>query len=229
MITNWKATSNDFCRANKTTTAMKRIIAPCVLAGAFAFLTGFPPAYAEVTPAQTFVQQSVDKGIAILKDNSVTAQERNARFHTLLRSIIDFRRVAIFALGSYAHNASDQQIDRFVNAFGDYLMSMLQFGSDQSSAGPHIAVTGSTVRGSDDVLVTATVGGADSAAATGAPMNISFRVRKNGEGHEMIVDILVGGISVAVTQRDELASYLQQHGGSVEQLSAELERRVAAK
>lgn len=208
--------------------AIKRLLLLLALAGALAFLAGVRAAHADAPPAEAFVQQSVDRGFDILKDGSMPVQDRDTRFRALVRSIVDFRRVAVFALGPYAHGASDQQIDRFVNAFGDYIVSMFGFDADQGTAAPHIAVTGSTVRGADDVLVNASVAGPDTASAAGVPA-LTFRVRKNADGHDMIVDILVGGISVAATQRDELSSYLQQHGGNIDELSAELERRATSK
>ena len=61
------------------------------------------------------------------------------------------------------------------------------------------------------------------------PMSLAFRVRKNPAGNDMIVDVLIGAISMAVTQSDELSSYLQQHGGNIDELSAELEKRAAVK
>ena len=60
-------------------------------------------------------------------------------------------------------------------------------------------------------------------------MNLSFRVRKNAASDDTIVDVLVGAISMAVTQRDDFSSYLRQQGGNIEKLSAELEERAAAK
>ena len=192
------------------------------------FLAPIPTAHAATTPAETFVQQSVSKGFAILKDASLTKQERVSQFRAFLRSTIDFKRIAVFALGSYAQKASDTQVDEFVNAFSDYLMSMFHLDQDQSPGGPAIAVTGSTTRAADDVIVNASLGGADASSPAGTPVNIAFRVRKNAAGNDMIVDILLGGVSVAVTQRDEFSSFLQQHGGNIAQLSAELERRVAA-
>ena len=100
---------------------------------------------------------------------------------------------------------------------------------DQSSGGGTIAVTGATARAADDVIVTASVAGAAMRSPTGVPMTLGFRVRKNAAGNDTIVDVLVGAISLAVTQRDEFSSYLQQHGGNIDQLSAELEKRAAAK
>jgi hypothetical protein len=58
------------------------------------------------------------------------------------------------------------------------------------------------------------------------PMSLAFRVRKNPAGNDMIVDVLIGAISMA---GDELSSYLQQHGGNIDELSAELEKRAAVK
>jgi len=61
------------------------------------------------------------------------------------------------------------------------------------------------------------------------PMSLAFRVRKNAAGNDTIVDVLIGAISLAVTQRDEFSRYLQQHGGNIDELSAELEKRAAVK
>jgi len=200
-------------------------LASYFFAGAVAVLSQIQAAHADATTAEAFVQQSVDKSFSILKDTSLAQQEREIRFSALLRSVIDVKRVAIFTLGPYAHDASDKQIDDFVDAFSDYFMNMFHF--DQSLGGGTIAVTGATARAADDVIVT--VAGADASPSTGSPMNLAFRVRKNATGDDTIVDVLVGAISMAVTQRDDFSSYLRQHGGNIEKLSAELEERSAAK
>ena len=216
-------------RESDTWMAASRRLAPYILAGAAALMLRIPLAHAETSPAEAFVQQSVNKGFAILKDGSLSQQERQAQFRTWLRSVIDFRRVAVFALGSYAKNASDKQVDEFVNAFSNYLISMFHLdGGDQTGATPAVAVTGSQTRAADDVIVNAKIGGADASAQAASSMTVSFRVRKDASGKDVIVDILVGGVSVAVTQRDEFATYLQQHGGNIAELSAELQKRVAA-
>lgn len=206
-----------------------RAVAPYFFAGAFAVLVRVSPAYADPTSAETFVQQSVDKEFAILKDTSLAQQERETRSRALLRSIIDIKRVAMFALGPYSRDASDKQIHDFVNAFSEYFLNMFHSDLSKGSGGGTIAITGATARAVDDFIVTASVGGADTRSPTGVPMTLGFRVRKNAAGNDTIVDVLVGAISMAVTQRDEFSSYLQQHGGDIDQLSAELEKRAAAR
>ncbi len=206
--------------------AAARALAPYFFAGAVALLLRVPVAHADTTTAEPFVQESVNNGFAILKDGSLAQQEREIQFRALMRSIIDIKRIAIFVLGPYARDVSDKQMDDFVNAFSDYSLNMFHSGLDLG--GGAIEITGATARATDDVIVTASVAGADASFPTGTPLNLSFQVRKNAACKEVIVDFLVGAISMAVTQRDEFSSYLQQHGGNIEQLSAELEKRVVA-
>ncbi len=207
--------------------AVVRVLAPYFFAASVAFAVAIPQAHADTRPAESFVQQSINKSFAILKDPSLSKQERESQFRNLLRSIIDFKRIAVFALGPYAHQASGRDVDGFVNAFSDYLISMFHLDQQPQLAGDAVAVTGSTEHAADDVIVTAKIAGTDASSPTGTPLTLGFRVRKDAAGHDVITDILLSGVSVAVTQRDEFSSWLQQHGGRVADLSAELERRAA--
>jgi len=230
MTRNYRMTRSTASKARAIDACMaaSRKLAPYILVGAAALMLRIPLAHAaDTTPAETFVQQSVNKGFGILKDASLSKQERQAQFRTWLRSVIDFKRVAVFALGSYAKNASDSQVDEFVNAFSNYLISMFHLDGDGNLGSTALAVTGSQTRAADDVIVNAKIGGPEASAQPATTMTVSFRVRKDAAGKDVIVDILVGGVSVAVTQRDEFATFLQQHGGNVAELSAELEKRVS--
>jgi hypothetical protein len=48
----------------------------------------------------------------------------------------------------------------------------------------------------------------------------------NAAGADTVVDLQVEGVSMALTERDEFTAYLQQHGGNIVALSAELEDRA---
>jgi phospholipid transport system substrate-binding protein len=201
-----------------------RVVAPYLFAFAFVVLQS-PAVHAAETPSEIFVQQNIDKGLAVLNDNRLAPEQRNAQFHAVLRSVADVKRVAMFTLGQYARSASDAQINSFVNAFADYFTSVFQHNLDRN-VGETVEVTGSKVRAPDDVIVTARLIGPDASHSTGTPVNVAFRVRKNPAGADTIVDLQVEGISMALTERDEFTAYLQQHGGNVDALSAELEDRA---
>lgn len=197
-------------------------LSPFLCAAAIFVVLQAPAAHA-ATPAESFIQQNIDKGYAVLNDTSLNPQKRAENFRRLLGGIMDGRRVAVFTLGPYARGASTAQIDTFSDAFLDLLIAMLQHDIS-GNPGETLSVTGSIVRAPDDIIVTAKVAG--SARANGAPINMGFRVRKNAKGADTIVDLQVEGVSMALAQRSDFSSWLQQHEGDVSGLTREVENRA---
>lgn len=194
------------------------------LCAAVVFLGLQTPAAHAATPAESFIQQNIDKGYAILADTNLTPQKRAANFRTLLGGIMDGKRIAVFTLGPYSRGASSTQIDGFSDAFLDFVIAVLQHDI-AGSPGETLSVTGSIVRAPDDIIVTAKLTG--SARANGAPINMGFRVRKDAKGADSLVDLQVEGVSMAMAQRSDFSSWLQQHDGDVAGLTRELENRAA--
>jgi len=194
------------------------------LCAAFIFLAlQVPPAHA-ATPTESFIQQNIDRGYAILGDTSLTPQKRAANFRGLLGGIMDGKRVAVFTLGPYSRGASSTQIDGFSDAFLDFVIAVLQHDI-AGNPGERLTVTGSMVRAPDDIIVTAKLLG--SPRANGAPINMGFRVRKDAKGADTLVDLQVEGVSMALAQRSDFSAWLQQHDGDVAGLTRELENRAA--
>ena len=184
-----------------------------------------PSAHAAPSPPEMFVQQNVDKGIVILNNNSLARPERDTEIRALLLSITDIKRLALFTLGANARGASDSQLDDFVRAFSGFFAVVFQHDLEHAT-GEAIIVTGSQTRGPDDVIVNATLVGPGGTLSSTVPVKIAFRVRKNAGGADVIVDLQVEGIWMALTQRDEFASYLGQHGSNITLLTAELASRT---
>jgi len=183
-----------------------------------------PSAHAAPSPPEMFVQQNVDKGLVILNNNSLARPERDTEIRALLLSITDVKRLALFTLGANARGASDSQLDDFVRAFSGFFAVVFQHDLEHAT-GEAIIVTGSQTRGPDDVIVNATLAGPGGTVSI-VPVKIAFRVRKNAGGADVIVDLQVEGIWMALTQRDEFASYLGQHGSNITLLTAELASRT---
>ena len=198
-----------------------RVVAPYLFAIAFVLLQ--VPAVQAATPSEIFVQQNIDTGYAILKDSALPSKERAEKFRTLLQSIVDTKRVAVFTLGSFAHSAPGAQIEEFESAFSDFFTDVLQHDL-AGSPGEKISVSGSLLRAPDDVIVTARLIG--SPRSNGAPVNLAFRIRPAANRADSIVDLQVEGIWMALAQRSDFSAWLQQHHGDVSTLSAELESRA---
>jgi len=168
--------------------------------------------------AEAFVRSNIDKSYAILNRD---ASNRQAEFRALLLSIVDTRRIALFTLGPYARGQSQPDLDAFSAAFADYLVAVYKRGLDVYR-GKMLDVIGSTERAPGDVIVNAVV---DRQGAS--KTHIDFRVRRQPGGANVITDLQIEGIWLALSQREEFAAYLQQHHGSIAELSSELQRKAA--
>jgi phospholipid transport system substrate-binding protein len=59
----------------------------------------------------------------------------------------------------------------------------------------------------------------------GEPVRVNWRVRRNGEKYR-VVDVVVEGMSMLITQRDEFAAVINSAGGKIEGLLAALRRKT---
>jgi phospholipid transport system substrate-binding protein len=180
--------------------------------------TFFPVSRARAADeAEAFVRSTIDKSYAILNRD---ASNRQAEFRALLLSIVDTRRIALFTLGPYARGQSQPDLDAFVAAFTDYLAAVYERGLDVYR-GKTLEVIGSTERAPGDLIVNVVVDGQEASKT-----HIDFRVRRQPGGANVVTDLRVEGIWLALSEREEFIAYLQQHQGSIAELSSELQRKA---
>jgi len=178
------------------------------------------PALAQSNPAETFIQQNVDRGYQILNNQSLSSEQRRDQFRSFLLNLTDLHRIGVFTLGQYANSASPADLDAFNKAFEEYAVSTYEARLGKYS-GQTLKVTGSQARAPDDVIVNAVVS-AQGGGASQQPVHVAFRVRKTPDGRPIITDMQVEGIWLALSERSDFTGFLQQHGGSVSQLADHL-------
>lgn len=177
------------------------------------------PAFAQGA-AESFVKTNIQRGMDILNDSALSADERRKRFADFLLDLTDMRRVAVFLLGRYAQTASPEQVNAFVDAFRDYSMAVYQSYFAQY-AGQTLTVTGARQHAPGDDIVTANF-----AEPGKAPMEVDFRVRSDGP-RPVLVDIAVAGIWLGLAQRDEFSAVLAKSNGDIAALIQHLREKQA--
>jgi len=114
---------------------------------------------------------------------------------------------------------SQPELDAFIAAFADYLVAVYKRGLDVYR-GKSLEVIGSTERGPGDVIVNAVVDGQQASKT-----HIDFRVRRQPGGANVITDLQVEGVWLALSQRENhrlSAAAPWQHRGA----SSELQRKA---
>jgi phospholipid transport system substrate-binding protein len=146
--------------------------------------------------------------------------ERRAQFRALLLQLAASRRIAVFTLGMYGMGASPADIDSFVQAFINYSFSVYEKGLNRYQ-GQALKVTGSSDHAADDSMVQAQI--VNPSQPSAQPIKVAFRVRRNEAGAPTITDIVLDGVSLAATERDEFTAYLGTHNGSIPELIKRLD------
>lgn len=175
---------------------------------------------ANVTVAENFVQQLSADGIAVLADRGLSHDQQIARFRQLLQTGVDIPRVARFALGQYWRVASPAERQDFQSLFQDWLLSnyVARF-ADYS--GQTVTVTGGQPESTTLIVVHSKVNQTDG----GPPIDVDWRVWV-AEGRGRVVDVVVEGVSMAITLRSQFASVIQNNGGEISALLARMRAAV---
>jgi ABC-type transporter MlaC component len=172
-------------------------------------------AWAATNAAEDFVSGNIQAGFDILNDRGASPAQRRERFASFLLGLTDVKRVAVFLLGRYATGAQQTDLDAYVAAYQDYVLTLYQ-SYFALYAGQSLRVLASRERAPNDFVVTTNVTGANSTA-----MEIDFRVRTDG-AKPVLVDLGVAGVWLALAQRDQFLAVLAQNNGDIKALTAHL-------
>ena len=187
--------------------------------GALAILWPHAARAAAANPAEVFVQENVDRAFVILNNAELSEEQRYMGFRELILSLMDARRIGMFTLGPYANRASPAEIESFITAFSDYTIRFIYGAGFAQTEGNPPKVTGSTQRAADDVVVSCEVNGPNA-----QPIKVAFRVRRSADGRPIVTDLQVEGVWLALLQRSDFSAFLQQNGGRIADLTADLQR-----
>lgn len=170
--------------------------------------------------ARSFIEGLADQAVQALTNSSVPREEREKRARVLLRENFAVPTIAQWVLGRYWRVATPEEQQEYLKLFED-LIVVTYVDRFTRYSGERLRVTRAVSLGdSGDVNVFS-----DITNAAGTPIDIGWRVRGR-EGAMKIVDVSVEGVSMGQTQRSEFAAIIQNNGGQVAGLLAEMRQRL---
>jgi phospholipid transport system substrate-binding protein len=187
-------------------TALRAFLTALLIAVAFVVVRPVAAAGDADPAASAFMQKLGNDAIHELTDPAVPAPERQARFRRLLDEHFDMPAISRFVLGRYWRTADEAQRAEFQKLFEDFIVGSYSARFSEYR-GEAFAVVGSNAESGGTVLVHSKID-----MPTSEDIRVDWRLRDRG-GDYAIVDIIVEGVSMAVTQRSEFASVIQSRGG----------------
>ncbi|MDJ0944368.1 MAG: ABC transporter substrate-binding protein [Kiloniellales bacterium] len=179
------------------------------LAGlALACMVWHPAGADEAVPTQLaegFIQSIGDRAVRILKacGEDKLQLDRDA-LEALIRSGFNIELIGRFVLGKYARKATPVQLGEYKSLYRDFFVGSF---SRQLCIfrGDVVTVLGSQPVGKRDTMVETRVD------REGQSLNASWRVRRS-RGDYKIIDLVIDGVSIALSQRQEFSSILVNGG-----------------
>ena len=175
-----------------------------------------PPRAAAQADAVGFINQLGIQAIQVLGP-SVSSSARVQRFRELFGADFDLPGISQFVLGRYSRVATPEQQQQFLGLLQEYL-AQAYAGRLAEYAGEKFQAESARQEG-DRTIVTSNI-----LRSGGAKIRIDWSLVNSGGWK--ITDATVAGVSMAVTERDEFASVIQQGGGQVQYLIDRLRQKV---
>jgi len=170
--------------------------------------------------AKAFIDDLTTEAINTLTAADIDKFERRKRFRQLMQDKFAFKGIAKWVLGRYWRQATEDERNQFVSLFED-LMVVTYADRFANYAGEKIHVISAEVRNGQDALVHSNL----IRAASSDPVDVIWRVRRIKDQYK-VVDVMVEGLSMGLTQQKEFTSVIRNNGGRVDGLLVELRKRL---
>ena len=194
----------------------RRTILAAGLAGAAMAAAGVAPAFALTTEQATaHVQSTINELMTLLRQPG-SAASRAPELRRIMETRGNLPQIARFSAGRVWREMSPEQQQRFVDAFSGYVAATYSRRFNEYAGNPDIYVGRAIDAGQKGYLVESPIRQGQS-----APIAIEWLVSDRG-GKVEINDIIIEGVSMATTQREEIGAKYQRRGQDVEALITDL-------
>tara|TARA_X000000368_G_C22991650_1_gene694621 strand:+ start:834 stop:1418 length:585 start_codon:yes stop_codon:yes gene_type:complete len=168
--------------------------------------------------ADTFVQSTVNKASQILSKN-ISKEAKINELKLIAKEAVDIRGVGFYSLGSARKTLDDKQIEKYLELFEDYFLK--SFSSRLSEyTNPKIEVQGKKILNKNYTIVNSLL----VATSERPEIKINWRIYTKNPESPLIRDLIIEGLSLARTQKEEFASILSSNNGEIEVLYKALEK-----
>ena len=164
-----------------------------------------------------FVQSTVNKASDVLSKN-LTKEEKINELKLIAKDTVDIKGVGFYSLGSARKNLDNTQKKKYSELFESYFLK--SFSSRLSEyTNPEIDVLSKEVLSENYTIVNSLLKG----TSERPEVKIDWRVYTKNPENPLIRDLIIEGLSLARTQKEEFASILNSNDNDINALFKTLE------
>ena len=165
-----------------------------------------------------FVQSTVNRASSILSEN-ITKDEKINKLKKIAKETVDIKGIGFYTLGPTRKTLNQSQKTEYVNLFEQYFLK--SFSSRLSEyTNPEIEVLDKEVLNNNYTMVNSLL----KATNDRPEIKIDWRIYTKDPGNPLIRDLIIEGLSLARTQKEEFASILSSNDGDINALFETLKK-----
>ena len=176
--------------------------------------------YAKSVEPDVFVQSTVNRASAILT-KSISKEDKMNELKLIAKDTVDIKGIGLYTLGSFRKNLSKSQKNEYSNLFENYFLKT--FSSRLSEyTNPKIEVTNKKVLNKNYTIVNSVLVG----TSERPEVKIDWRIYTKNPDNPLIRDLIIEGLSLVRTQKEEFSSILNSNNGDINSLFKVLEEFI---
>ena len=176
--------------------------------------------YGYSSDPKQFISEIVDEAKKVLVDSN-SKEFKTKKLSEMALKTVDIKGVAYYSIGKYRKNLNEEQLNEYLSLFEKYfLKSFTSRLTDYSD--PKIDVIGTEVLNPKYTIVKSVLLATDKRPE----VKIEWRVYTKNPDKPLIRDLIIEGLSLARTQKEEFASVIDSNNGDVTKLFETLKEFV---
>ena len=159
-----------------------------------------------------FIQSTVNRASQVLSEN-ISKDEKINKLKLIAMETVDIRGVGFYSLGAARKSLNDEQKNIYSNLFENYFLK--SFSSRLAEyTNPEIEVKNKQILNKNYTIVNSVL----IATEDRPEVKIDWRVYTKNPDNPLIRDLIIEGLSLARTQKEEFASILNSNDGNINAL-----------
>ena len=166
---------------------------------------------------EVFVQSTVNRASKILGED-ISKDKKMLELQVVAKDTVDIQGIGFYTLGSIRKNLNEDQKNRYANLFEKYFLK--SFSSRLAEyTNPEIDVIGKEILNENYTIVNSIL----KATSERPEIKIDWRIYTKNKDKPIIRDLIIEGLSLARTQKEEFNSVLQSNNNDITELFKILE------
>ena len=168
-----------------------------------------------------FVQSTVNRASQILGDN-ISKDEKIEKLKLVAKDTVDIRGIGIYTLGKYRKIITEVQKDKYNQLFERYFLKSFSSRLAEYS-NPKIEVKSQEIVNKNYTIVSSILVATDERPE----VKIDWRIYTKNPEKPLIRDLIIEGLSLARTQKEEFNSIIKSNNEDINALFVSLEKFIA--